>query len=78
MISKTGQSFIGKNKKMDLYILSKRLFTVKYLFECILKNVFLNLQIKKGLIKLVIDELGEDIELNKINEDTFKVKLCAK
>ena len=56
---------------MDLYILSKRLFTVKYLFKCILKNVFLNLEIKKGLIKLVIDELDEGIELHKINEDIF-------
>ena len=36
------------------------------------------LQIKKGLINLVIDELGEDVELHKINEDTFQAKFCAK
>ena len=36
------------------------------------------LQIKKGLINLVIDELGEDVELHKINEDTFQARFCAK
>lgn len=30
------------------------------------------------MINLVIDELGEDVELHKINEDTFQAKFCAK
>lgn len=36
------------------------------------------LQIKNGLINLVIDKLGEYVELHKINEDTFQAKFCIK
>jgi len=35
------------------------------------------LQIKKGLINLFIDELGEDVELYKIDEDTFQANFNA-
>ena len=36
------------------------------------------LHIKKGLINLVIDELGEDVELSVVNEDTYQAKFDAK
>ena len=35
------------------------------------------LKIKKGLINLFIDELGEDVELYKIDEDTFQANFNA-
>lgn len=36
------------------------------------------LQIKLWLLNLVIGELGEDVDIHKINEDTYQAKFDAK
>ena len=63
----------GEDGKFNAAMYSKQNFKM---FSGVDSEVILH--IKKGLINLMIDELGEDVELSVVNKDTYQAKFNAK